>query len=166
MSKHEIFGMSNLAQQHTGLPLAVMVRAAPQNKKDPSVKIAHSTDGLVDKGPNFSLSISLEPKKLMDPPVGIKFKASDVRKVANWVVSNRSLLLKYWYGITTDSITVQNLLISNKDYGVPFDTTLDLLRTAWNLSLTPQARAALAKINIQAVELIVKRNRALFPVRK
>jgi len=164
MSKHEITGMSRLSRNDTGLPLAVMISDAPSNKKVPRIKVAQATTDFKNNSLNMSLSIAPHPEALTKIPKGMSHQ--DLASVAEWVSTNRSMLLKYWYGIETETRKVEQHLIDGKDQGKTFDQIIGRMRSMWVSQATKQEISTQMEVPVDAVDLIIDTNSKLFPDRK
>lgn len=167
MSRYDLTAMANLVKDLTGLPVAIRIDQAPQNKKEPRVKVAKSVDDF-SNGDNLSLSISRNPQILKQ---FVKLKNKDLREAIKWVQQNRSLLLKYWYRLEDDTHKVTKHLGKCKDYGLDFDTIMVTMAGMWVMGasleeIKKRLEDRVPNITVGKIEYIMKVNRKFFPKRK
>jgi hypothetical protein len=160
MSEYAVLAMSRLSGDDLHLPLAIMISDAPPDKKEPRVKVAKSTGDFKNKRLNFSMTISEHPHELHNIPKGISPK--EVSAVRSWVARNRSVLLKYWYGLLTNTRQVEDLLIAEHDIDQPFADTVHQMRTLWFDGEKVKEIATQLKLPVNSVKLIVHTNKKLF----
>lgn len=165
---YEVWGMSNLTQDETGLPLALMISFAPPNKKIPRVKVATSPKYFSEryKHLNFSLSIEEHPVPVAGKSNIVDFSSDDVAAIEEWVSVNRSVLLKYWYGFLESTRKVEMLLLEHKDEGDSFTHIVRRLQSLWNKGSTLKEMSTQTGYHSELIGDLIKVNSELFPKRR
>ena len=97
----DLWEMSNLFQEDTGLPMVIWVSPKGNTKHGPRIKVSKTYSHKDTGRDSFSLTIEDDPKVIGN--LG-RIRARDAEKVMEWVILNKDLLLAYWnYKISTKS---------------------------------------------------------------
>jgi len=97
LNEEDLFEMSNLTKDETGLELTVWV-SVKQHSSGPRVKVNFDSSLTFDKGNNFSVSISNEPFVVAggtEKEIKKRIGAKKLDDVYDWVAQNSEVLLKY-----------------------------------------------------------------------
>lgn len=88
-----LFELANLDKFDTGLPMMVWI-GEKRGPHGPRVKVARTYNHRTIAGDSFSVSIVDKPKIVAGDQGVISNK--DVKKVINWILLNKTMLLQYW----------------------------------------------------------------------
>lgn len=93
-SADELFGMANLRQAHTGLPMVIWVSEKGHARHAPRIKVSTNHGHKFDSFDAVSVSIE-EPVEIK---AGSGLSKADLEWVRQYIRCNRAALLDYWEG--------------------------------------------------------------------
>lgn len=107
----ELFEMSNHFKEETGLSRVVWSSVKSGNEKHgPRIKVQKTEANKAIPDEWFSVTISDEPT-IINNSKKIKINAKELKKIKQWVLLNKEVLLAHWNG-ETSSLQLANSLKS------------------------------------------------------
>jgi hypothetical protein len=111
-SEDEHFGMANLRQTHTGLPMVIWVSERGYARHAPRIKVSKNHGHKFDSFDAVSVSIE-EPIEIK---AGSGLSKTDLEWVKQYIRCNRTALLDYWEG-EIDTVELIERLVSVSECG-------------------------------------------------
>jgi len=95
-SGYDLFEMTNLFPRNTKLPYTIWISPKGKAKHGPRVK--------VDAEQEVVISVEDDPKVLHG-----ELKSRDLEQIKQWIIANKTALLRHWNGETDGSEVVKEL---------------------------------------------------------
>ena len=88
-----LYEMANIKQSTSGLPVIIFISPKGRANHGHRVKVQNNYSSNTQEGNFFSITISEDPEIIGD--IG-EVKSSDLRKIREFVIKNKEVLLDYW----------------------------------------------------------------------